>query len=185
MPAKSSWLTRIPEIVTVLSAMKVPVVDRRAFEELFHVRRRRAADLVQRFGGYRAGNTSLVDRQILIQQLRRLECDPDVIRELARKHRIAVELEEARLQSRAAQIVTGRRPTDSGRRAWTMPAGVSFSGNALRVEFSDPEDLLFQLYQLSQAAAASFEHFCEVITSGANSVPIGNSGQRAHVPAIR
>jgi hypothetical protein len=185
MPAKSSWITRIPEIVSLLSAMRIPVVDRRVFEELFRVRRRRAADLVQRFGGYRSGNTSLVDRHKLIEQLRQLESHPEVIYEVERKRRIAVELEEVRLQSRAAKIVIGHTPAAWARGEWAMPASVSVSGGALTVEFSDPEDLLRQLYYLSQAAAADFERFCETISSGAKGVLPGKSRKYAQIPLVR
>ena len=50
MPAKSSWLQRIPEIIETLSAMGVPAVDRATCERLFGVRRHRAIDLMQRSG---------------------------------------------------------------------------------------------------------------------------------------
>lgn len=165
--------------------MQIPVVDRRVFEELFRVRRRRAADLVQRFGGYRSGNTSLVDRQKLIEQLRQLESDPDVICEMERKRRIAVELEEVQLQSRAARIVIGHTPTAWARREWAMPASVSVSGGALTVEFSDPEDLLRQLYHLSEAAAADFERFYETIAGGAKGAFPEKPEEHAPVPLIR
>jgi hypothetical protein len=58
MPAKSSWLLRIPEILNLLSAMHNPVIDRASCEQLFGVRRRRAIELIRLFGGYTAGNTS-------------------------------------------------------------------------------------------------------------------------------
>ena len=85
MPAKSQWLLRIPEIVASLSELEVPVVDRAICERLFRVRRRRAIELIQHFGGYRSGNTVLVDRLALIRQLNHLNADSEVDRERRRK----------------------------------------------------------------------------------------------------
>ena len=50
MPAKAAWLQRIPEIIEVLDAWSVPVIDRATCEKLFCVRRRRAIALLQYFG---------------------------------------------------------------------------------------------------------------------------------------
>ena len=57
MPAKAQWLLQIPEIVSLLETFEVPVVDRAIIERLFGLRRRRAIELLHRFGGYQAGRT--------------------------------------------------------------------------------------------------------------------------------
>jgi hypothetical protein len=57
MPAKALWLLQIPEIVALLETFDVPVVDRAVIERLFGLRRRRAIELLHRFGGYQAGRT--------------------------------------------------------------------------------------------------------------------------------
>ena len=72
MPAKALWLLQIPEIVSLLETFDVPVVDRAIIERLFGLRRRRAIELLHRFGGFQAGRTFLVDRRLLIEHLRRL-----------------------------------------------------------------------------------------------------------------
>jgi hypothetical protein len=69
VPAKPSWLLRVPYIIEHLRAIDIPVIDRRMCERLFQVKRRRAIALVQFFGGYRSGNAVLVDRNRLIAQL--------------------------------------------------------------------------------------------------------------------
>ena len=51
MPAKALWLLHIPEIIAMLETFDVPVVDRAIIERLFGLRRRRAIDLLHRFGG--------------------------------------------------------------------------------------------------------------------------------------
>ena len=45
------------------------MVDREGFETMFGVGRRRAVDLMHRFGGYQSGDTILVDRVALIERL--------------------------------------------------------------------------------------------------------------------
>ena len=72
MAAKAAWLLHIPEIVSQLETFSVPVVDRAIIEHLFGLRRRQAIELLHRFGGYQAGRTFLVNRRLLIEQLRRL-----------------------------------------------------------------------------------------------------------------
>jgi hypothetical protein len=164
MPAKSSWWLKIPEIVLALSAMQVPVVDRKTFERLFGVRRRRAMQLAQQFGGYRAGNTSLVDRLALIDNLRRLEADPDVIFEQRRKQKISDELEEVRRHSKAATVLIQALPAARHGTQWTLPSGVQIADGKLTVGFASVEELMARLYGLAQAAAADFERFCETVT---------------------
>ena len=162
MPAKSSWLFGIPEIVARLSAMQSPVVDRSTVEQLFGVRRRRATDLVQYFGGYRVGNTASVDREKLIRQLEELSNDPEALREQHRKLRISEELEKIAQQTRAARIVIGNFRPAPDETLWALPHGVSIAGGRLVVEFDCVQELLMQLYKLAQAAAADFERFSDV-----------------------
>ena len=91
MPCKSRWLLEIPSIVDQLMTLDTPVVDRAACERLFGVRRRRANELMQRFGGYQAGNTVLVDR-LDIRRLQSMADDPEVEREQRRKQRLSDQL---------------------------------------------------------------------------------------------
>ena len=64
MPAKPQWMLQIPAMLTQLRALDVPVIDRGLCEKIFGVHRRRAVELMHRFGGYRSGNTVLIDRAI-------------------------------------------------------------------------------------------------------------------------
>jgi hypothetical protein len=85
MPAKAPWLLQIPEIVAQLEVFDVPVVDRAIVERVFGLRRRRAIELLHRFGGYQAGRTFLIERRVLIDQLRRLAEGEDFQGESRRK----------------------------------------------------------------------------------------------------
>lgn len=55
MPAKPTWLLRIPDVIDELQSLTVPVVDRSMCERLFGVRRRRAITLMQMFGACQSG----------------------------------------------------------------------------------------------------------------------------------
>ncbi len=70
----------IPAILDQLRALDVPVVDRAAVERMFGMRRRRAIELMGRFGGYRSGNAILLDRLGLIWQLEAMSAGEDVAR---------------------------------------------------------------------------------------------------------
>ena len=76
MPSKSRWLLQIPSIIDQVMSLDTPVLDRAVCERIFGVRRRRAIDLMQQFGGYRAGNTILIDRLDLIRRLQSMADEP-------------------------------------------------------------------------------------------------------------
>ena len=160
MPAKSQWLLRIPEIVASLSKLEVPVVDRAICERLFRVRKRRAIELIQHFGGYRSGNTVLVDRLALIRQLTHLNADSEVDRERRRKARLSERLDEVAWTSAAAHIVI--KPIRPPMHPQDLPKGVTLTAGRLTVEFFGVQDLLSRLYELSQSAAADLDRFASL-----------------------
>jgi hypothetical protein len=128
MPAKPSWFTRIPEIIAEVHQLNAPVIDRHICELLFGVRRRRAIELMQRFGGYRTGNTVVLDRTDLIRSLERLQGSPDAACERRRKHRLAERLDELH-RLRSAAVVTLPVSVHAGApRHRKLPEGVSFDG---------------------------------------------------------
>src|SRR5689334_21403452 len=88
MPVKASWLLQIPEIVAQLEVFDVPVLDRALLEHLFGLRRRRAIELMHRFGGYQAGRTFLIDRRVLIRNLQQLTESEEFHSECQRKERL-------------------------------------------------------------------------------------------------
>jgi hypothetical protein len=155
MPAKSQWLLHLSEIVEQLRVLDVPVVDRAVIERIFGVRRRRAVELMRDFGGYRAGNTILLDRLGLIDQLEAVRAGPDVIRERRRKERLSEKLDELHRYRSAAAVRIPVRVVLAG----TMPDGVAFEAGRLMVEYGSVEELLSRLYALSQAAAQDYDGF--------------------------
>lgn len=158
MPAKPRWLLHIPDILDQLRDLSIPVVDRSIIERLFRVRRRRAIDLMGRFGGYRSGNLVLVDRLEMIAALEDLWESPATIRERKRKARLAERLEALHRYRRAATVVIPPTPPTTAP-APSLPQGTSLDSGRLIVEFSKPEELLQRLYAVAQTAAQDYDAF--------------------------
>jgi hypothetical protein len=143
----------------MLETFDVPVVDRAVIEHLFGLRRRRAIDLLHRFGGYQAGRTFLVDRRVLIEHLRRLAEGEDFEMENRRKERLGHAVDRLRRDQAAARVRIPVEPDVRNRNIAGLSAGVILEAGHLHIEFSGTEDLLSKLYELSQAAGNDFDRF--------------------------
>jgi len=159
MAAKGSWLLRVPEICQDVAALDVPVVDRILFERLFHVRRRRAIQLMHTLGGYQTGQALLIDRAVLRQQLEALEAGTEFAIEHGRRQRLLDSLEKVRRHRAAATVRIPVASEAAERSVASLPAGIFLKADGLRVEFRGAEDLLGKLYTLAQAAGNDFEAF--------------------------
>jgi hypothetical protein len=137
----------------------VPVVDRAIIERLFGLRRRRAIELLHRFGGYKAGRTFLVDRHLLIEHLRRLADGEEFQQERQRKERLGHTVDQLRRHQTAARVKISVQPDVFSRKLAELSAGVALGPGHLHIEFSGTEDLLSKLYELSQAASNDFDRF--------------------------
>ena len=168
MPAKPQWLLRLPQIIEALESMITPVVDRASIEQLFGVSRRRAIQLLHRFGGYQAGKTFLVERQELLPQLKAIRDGEAFSREAKRRHRVLRELDEiSRLQkARAVKIRVSREDVAKAR---GLPEGVRVEPGRMVVEFEGMDQLLSRLFELSQSALRDFAIFENAVTSSSSS----------------
>jgi hypothetical protein len=156
VPAKAQWLCDIPAILDQLRAVEVPVIDRAGCERIFGVGRRRAIELMHGFGGYESGNTILLDRMALIEQLEAMAAGPEMEWERHRKERLSEKLEGLRRYRSAAAVRIPVVPVPYR----ALPVGVSFVRGRMTVSFAGGvEELLGILYALSQTAAADFEAF--------------------------
>jgi hypothetical protein len=157
MPARPQWLTRLPQIVAELVGMNAPIVDRTVIERVFQVRRRRAAQLMQAFGGYQVGRTYVVDRIQLIDRLEETAQADMFLFEVGRRERLNEILEKTRHNRRAAAIVI---PVSTiAATPDLLPAGILLSPGVLKIEFERPIELLEKLYQLAQMITANFDWF--------------------------
>jgi hypothetical protein len=159
MPAKAPWMLLIPEIIAMLEVFDVPVIDRAVIERLFGLRRRRAIELLHRFGGYQAGQTFLVDRNRLIQQLRMIAEGEEFERESRRRERLDQNLDCLRRSRSGVKVKIPIEPEMLGRNVDGLSAGIGLSPGHLQIEFDSVEELLSKLYELSQAAATDFDRF--------------------------
>lgn len=151
MPRQSEWLLQLPAIRNELESLSVPVVDRAVFEKVFGVRRRRAVQLMHRFGGFQSGKTFLIERTSLLRQLEALEASDPVVVEQHRRDRLSAELDQVRQYARAARVPIVAAPGVYETRMNSLPSGVRLDPGRLTVEFASPEQLLERLFALSQA----------------------------------
>src|ERR1017187_6357730 len=110
MPAKPEWLLRLPEIRAELEHLEVPVVDRSGIERIFGLKRRRAIELLHRFGGYQSGRTFLLDRTRLLEALEAVESREDYSVEKRRRQRLGDVVEASREHLIARGVRTPVRP---------------------------------------------------------------------------
>lgn len=165
MPARSTWLLRVPEILEDLGSMSVPFLDRLGIERLFMVRRRRAIQLMSLFGGgFLVGKTFLIDRLELITSLETLARGEEFLFEQKRKERITADLDRSRMEIRGRRRIPIAAEADAQQRTMNdLPAGIHLRPGELRIEFFGTEDLLRHLFELSQAILNDYGKFKKLV----------------------
>ena len=125
---------------------------------MFQVGRRRAIQLIHRFGGYQSGRTFLIERNSLLCSLAALESGDEFSTELHRKERLSAELDGLREFTRAARISVPAAPGVYNTRLSSLPEGVRLESGRLTIEYQygSPEELLERLFVLSQALVNDF-----------------------------
>lgn len=177
MPAKCRWLINIPEIIERLSRLDVPVIDRVIFERTFEVRRRRAIDLMKRFGGgFESGNVGFLDRLEVIRQLKQIAAGDEVAQECQRRERLAERIDEASRYRSAARVRIPISPQAMDRSFPVLPDGVCLSDGKLVAEYTTAEQLLQRLFEVAQAAANNYEAFRATVEA---SVPANAAGGKS------
>lgn len=131
-------------------------------ESLFGIGRRRALDLMQRFGGYRAGNSILIDRPAFIQQLQRMLEGPGFEQERQRKRRLSEHLTELEKHCRGAAVRIPVGPEIVHLIPAGLPSGIFFGPARLTTDYGNVEELVRRLYEVAQAAANDFDQFSEL-----------------------
>ena len=163
MPAKSQWLQQIPDLLSLLTALPSPVVDRSIIENLFGVGRRRAILLLHQFGGFQSGQTFFVDRLALIRQLEGVRDGEAFQTERARRNRLAQDLERTQQLAPGRKVKIAAAEDVRDRRLADLPAGIHLQPGELRIEFFGTEDLLRHLFELSQAILNDYKRFQEIV----------------------
>jgi hypothetical protein len=159
MPAKPEWLLRLPEIRAELELIEVPIVDRSMIERIFGLKRRRAIELMHKFGGYQTGRAFLLDRVRLLEELRSLESGDDFAGEKRRRARLRDMVESSREHLIAARVRIPVRAAAGRPGLDRLAPGVLLLPGILSIEFERPVELLEKLYGLAQAITHDFERF--------------------------
>jgi len=164
MPAKPQWLLQLPAILDTLDSLPSPVVDRLVIEKVFGVGRRRAILLLHSFGGFRSGQTFFIERQKLINQLQRIREGEEFTGERQRRNRLARDLEQSHQLSPGRNIGIAAADDVRERQLADLPRGIDLKPGELTVEFSGAEDLLRQLFELSQAILNNYAAFEDLVS---------------------
>ena len=159
MPRKSEWLQRVPEALDELRQFPAPVIDRAILETVLKVHRRVAIRLMNRFGGFQAGKTFLIDRLQLIDRLEDISGGVDFAVERDRRAQLADELERTRRLAPARKVRIDTAADVRERVLKDLPAGIHLRPGELRIEFFGTEDLLRHLFELSQAMVNDYARF--------------------------
>jgi len=164
MPAKPAWLLRIPAILDDLQSLTVAVIDRCMCERLFNVGRRRAVTLIQEFGAYQSGRTLLIERVTMIHKLEAIQQGQAFESERDRKKKLQDGIDELhRHRAAAAKIRIPVSAPELRKLLPELPAGVQVRDRELSIEYTNVEQLLQRLYELSLTAAEDFEAFVALI----------------------
>jgi hypothetical protein len=159
MPAKAMWLLKIPQIRSMLAEVSLPVIDRAIIERVFGLRRRQAIELMNRFGGYQAGRTLLIDRLRLIAELDKILAGGEYQQESARHEKLTAALTKFQRSRRAQEVRIAVSPEVFSTEVTTLPNTVHLQTGKLLVEFSGCEDLVRQLFTVAQAALNDYDSF--------------------------
>ena len=118
------------------------------------------------FGSYKVGQTFVLGREKLIEQLEAAQASDAFEHEQQRKTRILDELEQARRLGSARRVRIAIVPDVQERVIDGLPAGIHLRPGELRIEFFGTEDLLRHLFELSQAIVNDYERFEALVEGG-------------------
>src|SRR5712691_1615049 len=151
MPARPDWLLRLPGIIDCLLSLSAPVVDRRTVERVFQLKRRRAIELMHELGSYRRGRHFVLDRDVLIRDLKRMRTGAEFLWEQRRQQRLSEEFDILRKHASLDRLFfLGFQPRKTIRLTHA-PNGICVEPGRLTITFRRPEDLMEHLFALAQA----------------------------------
>jgi hypothetical protein len=162
MPAQPFWLQRISDILTTAKKSEVPFLDRVAVQNLFGVRKRQAIRLMHAIGGYHVGRGFVVGRPELIAWLQEARNSPEARSQEAARERLEIAIEEARsIVGRDRKFIVS--PDAVSKKLPGLPPTIQLKTGELKIEFFGTEDLLRQLFELSQAIGNDYARFQSLV----------------------
>ena len=110
--------------------------------------------------GYQTGKTFLVDRHVLIGNLRRVAAGEEFGWESRRKERLDGAIDRLRRYQTAARVSIPVPPDVFSRKLKDLSPGLVLEPGHLHVTFSGAVDLLAKLFELARAASNDYDRFC-------------------------
>lgn len=159
MPRKTEWIHRIGPALELLRALPSPTIDRAALQKLLQVSPRQALRILARLPSYRAGKSLLIGRLELIACLETLRQDETAAFELRRRERLDAQLRSLRRELAARRVRIAAPPEARNRLLADLPPTIQLAPGRLEIRFLHVEDLLRQLFELSQAMANDLDRF--------------------------
>jgi hypothetical protein len=158
MPAQPFWLQRISDILDAAKKAEVPFLDRAAVQRLFGVRKRQAIRLMHSIKGYYIGKAFVVGRPEVIKWLQEALNSPEARAQEAGRERLEIAIEEARnIVGRNRRFIVS--PDSLSKKLPGLPPSIQLKAGELKIEFFGTEDLLRQLFELSQAIGNDYRRF--------------------------
>lgn len=163
MPANPSWFHRLDQILEELRALDLPHLDRRAVEKLFHVRERRARQLMAGLPCLQVGNAVAIERRALLERLEQLARGDSFHWEITRRARLSESLDAIRRQTAARRVNVPAADDARDRLVRELPEAIQLRPGELRIRFAGAEDLAAKLFELSQAMANDWIAFAKAV----------------------
>lgn len=165
MPAKPSWLSKLPAAITQLRAAPSPFVSTETLALLLGVGRRRAQQLLQPCVSTLIGSSGLADRGQLVEYLERLAASETNHYEQRRRVRLARVLGKLREDAIERPRVLVEAPTRIiDQRLDALPQGVDIRPGEIVVRASSDIDALEKLLALAMAIGNDGTTFARLIT---------------------
>ncbi len=163
MPGKPRWHGRLHEIIADLEALPSPWVTRGAVEFLLGVGPRRAQQIISPCAVEQIGSSVVADRDLLIARLRALAGDSAVDVEVARRRKVAREIDGLRRNWLERPKVLVEAPLSVvNQRFDDLPDGVELAPGQITIRFRQPHEALEKLLALAMAAGRNPERFEEL-----------------------
>jgi hypothetical protein len=105
----------------------------------------------------------LVDRHVLIGNLRRVAAGEEFGWESRRKERLDGAIDRLRRYQTAARVSIPVPPDVFSRKLKDLSPGLVLEPGHLHVEFAGAEELLGKLFELAQAASNDYDRFCAAV----------------------
>ena len=163
MPAQPAWFHRLDEILAELREIKSSHLDRQAVQKLFHVRERRARQLMAGLPCIQIGNAAAVERQALLERLQNTAESARFQREVSRRARVSESLETVRKLLAARLLRVPAAADVRERMVRDLAPAIELRPGELRIQSSGAEDLAAKLFELSQAMANDWQAFQKLV----------------------